>query len=194
MKVLFDYPNDYLSNGIPPGISILSSVLKQNDHTVDLFDFTFIKTEELKGEVDKDLNKFLPTEYTLQNLVADDPIISLEEAFKQKIESFKPDIIAVSVMTGHFEEVIDLLRKVRPKCKVIFGGVHPTISPYETLKNNLVDFIAIGEGEGLIIDLLDALEKGNDYSHIKNLGYKKNGVMKINELRPFVNLDELPTP
>ncbi len=194
MKVLFVYPNDYLSNGIPPGISILSSVLKQNDHIVDLFDFTFIKTEELKSKTDKEPTNYLPTEYTLEDLVTADSIISLEKAFKQKIELFRPDLIAVSVMTGYFEKVIDLFRKVRPKCITIFGGVHPTISPYETLKNDLVDFIGIGEGEGLLIDLLDALEKGDDYSHIKNLGYKKNGVIKINELRPFVNMDELPPP
>ncbi|MEE9379273.1 MAG: radical SAM protein [Candidatus Lokiarchaeia archaeon] len=194
MRVLFIYPNDYLNNGIPTGISTLSSVLKQKGHIVDIFDFTFIKTKPQKSEADKEPNKYLPTEYTLEDLVAADPIISLEKAFKQKIKLFYPDLIAVSVMTGYFDKVIDLLGKVRSNCKTIFGGIHPTISPYETLKNDEVDFIGIGEGEGLLIDLLDALEKGKDYKRIKNLGYKENSVIKINELRPFVNMDELPTP
>ena len=194
MRVLFIFPNDYLSNGIPTGIAILSAVLKQKGHIVDIFDFTFIKTEELKLKADNEPSMYLPTEYTLTDLVIDDPIISLEEAFKQKINEFNPDLNAVSVMTGHFDKVIDLLEKVRPKCKTIFGGVHPTISPYETLKNDVVDFVGIGEGEGLLVDLLDALEKGKDYTHIKNLGYKENDVIKINELRHFVNMDELPTP
>ncbi|MFX1383446.1 MAG: B12-binding domain-containing radical SAM protein [Promethearchaeota archaeon] len=194
MKVLFIHPNDYINNGIPSGVAILSAVLKQKGHTVDIFDFTFIKTEELPPKDDKEPSKYLPTEYDIEELVADDPVIPLEEAFKQKIKEFDPDLIAVSVMTGHFDKVINLLKKVRAKCKTIFGGVHPTISPHRTLQNDVVDFICIGDGEGLLIDLLEALEKGMDYKHIKNLGYKENGIIKINELRPFVNMDELPTP
>ncbi len=194
MRVLFIHPNDYLSIGIPTGISLLSAILKQNGHIVDVLDFTFIKTKEQNKDEIKESSKFLPTEYTLEDLVADDPFITLEEAFKQKIMLFKPDILAVSVMTGHFDRIIELLEKNQPSCKTIFGGVHPTISPYETLKHEVVDFICVGEGEELIVELLDALENGKDFKSIKNLGYKENGVIKINDLRPFVNMDDLPTP
>ncbi|MCP5161963.1 MAG: B12-binding domain-containing radical SAM protein [Hahellaceae bacterium] len=43
MRVLFFHPEKYLNFGIPAGISILSAVIKQHGHEVDLFDTTFLK-------------------------------------------------------------------------------------------------------------------------------------------------------
>ena len=154
MKILFLHPNQYLNIGIPTGISTLSAVLKLEGHEVDIFDQTFIKTEP--GE-EKPLtgNKglYLPTPYTLENLVADDPVRSLDEAFEEKLKSFDPDLLAVSVMTGYFDDVIGLLNRVRPSCPVVVGGVHSTISPEDALAPDVVDFICVGEGEELLIEL-----------------------------------------
>lgn len=202
MKILFIHPNDYLNIGIPTGIATLSAILKREGHETDVFDFTFIKTEEyIKPRSDESkkvgtANKgiFLPTEYTLADLVEKDPVQSLREAFEKKIKEFQPDLIAVSVMTGYFDRVIELLRAVKLPCKVIVGGVHATIAPEDALSFDIVDFICVGEGEGLFLELCVCLEEGKDYSKIKNLGYKKNGHIYINELRPFFNFDELPTP
>lgn len=200
MKILFIHPNDYLNIGIPNGIALFSAILKKEGFEVDLFDFTFIKPKEYekpkKGKGVDTANKgiFLPTEYTLEDLVAEDPVQPLEEAFKKKLDEFRPDLIAVSVMTGYFDKAIELLESVKPPCPVIVGGVHSTISPEDALFFNAVDFICVGEGEGLIVELCQALKKGKDYSKIKNLGYKKNGQIVINELRPFINLDDLPVP
>ena len=38
MRVLFVYPERYLNIGIPGGISIMSAILKQKGHKVDLFE------------------------------------------------------------------------------------------------------------------------------------------------------------
>lgn len=200
MKILFIHPNNYLSIGIPNGIALFSAILKKEGFEVNLFDFTFIKPREYeepkkdKGAGATNKGIFLPTEYALEDLVVNDPVRSLTEAFKKKLDEFQPDLIAVSVMTGYFDKTIELLESVKLPCLVIVGGVHSTISPEDALSFEVVDFICVGEGEGLIVELCQALEKGNDYSKIKNLGYKKDGRVIINELRPFVNLDELPVP
>ena len=47
MNILFVYPESYLNIGIPGGISILSVLLKKEGHSVDLFDTTLIKTNEM---------------------------------------------------------------------------------------------------------------------------------------------------
>ncbi len=44
MKVLFLFLNGYLNSGIPTGIVKLSAILKARGHSVDVFDFTFVKT------------------------------------------------------------------------------------------------------------------------------------------------------
>lgn len=202
MKILFIHPNDYLNIGMPNGITSLSAILKNEGHEIGLFDFTFIKTEEYaqskkdEGEKVGTANKgiFLPTEYTLDDLVKKDPVQSLKEVFEKKLKEFKPDLIAVSVMTGYFDKAMELLQSVKLPCRVIVGGVHATINPEDALFFDVVDFICVGEGEGLFLELCDCLENNKDYTKIKNLGYKKNGQIHINELRPFKNLDELPVP
>ena len=47
MKVLFIYPESYLNVGIPGGIAIMSALLKQRNHQVDIFDTAFLKTKVL---------------------------------------------------------------------------------------------------------------------------------------------------
>ena len=194
MNVLFIFPNDYLSIGIPTGIATLSAVLKQHGHNVDIFDYTFVKTNYIQKEETTGVSVFLPTEYTIEDLVLNDPVVVIEEELQNKIDSFNPALILVSVMTGYFQNVITLLNKVNIRCKIIFGGVHPTICAKEIIKNEIIDFICVGEGEKLILELTDALEKGKDYTSIKNLGYKVNGVSHFNDLNPLIDLDDLPTP
>jgi anaerobic magnesium-protoporphyrin IX monomethyl ester cyclase len=196
MKVLFIHPNEYLSIGIPSGIAQLSAVLKHAGHQVDIFDFTFVKTKADARFLQQNANQgvYLPTEYTLEDLVAQDPVTSLEKAFRKKLTEFQPDLVAVSVMTGLFDKVAALLNKVRPKCKVIFGGVHPTICPEHTLQQDVVDFICVGEGEELFLELCERMEKGKDFSKVKNLGYKKERTIHVNESRSFIDMDELPVP
>ena len=112
-KILFIYPETYLNIGIPGGIAIMSALLKQRNHKVDLFDTAFLKTkeyaktEEVHGGVglsDKGgVCMHKKTEYTLQDLVLDDPVVDLKEELQKKIDSFNPDIIALSCMTSNFD-------------------------------------------------------------------------------------------
>lgn len=194
MNVLFIFPNEYLSIGIPTGIATLSAVLKQHGHNVDIFDYTFVKTHDVNKEETSSVAVYLPTEYTIEDLALKDPVVIIEEALQKKIDSFNPGLILVSVMTGYVQKIINLLKKVKFKCKIIFGGVHPTICAKDILENEIIDFVCVGEGEKLILELSDALEKGKDYTSIKNMGYKEKGVSRFNDLNPLINLDDLPTP
>jgi radical SAM superfamily enzyme YgiQ (UPF0313 family) len=196
VKVLFIHPNDYLSIGIPTGIAQLSAVLKKAGHSVDIFDFTFVKTYEDAKFLRTTGNQgvYLPTSHTLEDLVEHDPVTTIEDAFSKKLAEFQPDLVAVSVMTGLFDKIIDLLQNVRPSCKVVFGGVHATICPEHTLKMDVVDFICVGDGEDLLLELCDCLATGADYRSLKNLGYKDGEAMHINDPRPFIDMDVLPAP
>jgi len=194
IKILFVYPNDYLNNGVPTGLSVLVSVLKQDGHIVSLFDYTFIKTQHPK--IIKNPAVFLPTEYTIEDLVENDPVQSIEEAFEKHLDSFQPDLICLSAMTCAFDAGIDLLTgfQSKIKCKVAVGGVHATIAPEDALKPDIVDLICVGEGEEFLLELCECIEKDTDYHHIRNLGYKIKDGIKINPLRPLINIDNLPMP
>jgi len=198
MKVLFFNPANYLEIGIPQGIAILSAILKKEGHQIELFDTTFLKRKNYRQEQEGAMagpTIYKKTLYTLEDLVKDDPAVNIEEKFQKKIDNFKPDLIAVSVMTTNYDFAIQQLKKVKVKCPIIFGGIHPTISPEEVISEKIIDMICIGEGEDALLELCKTMESGSDYRNIRNLWVKfKDGKIYKNSIRPFVNLDTLPCP
>ena len=105
----------------------------------------------------------------------------------------KPDIVGFSVTSFTFQKGIRVARYIRqlyPDLRFIFGGVHPTLMPEETIRHPLVDAICVGEGEKSFLEYLDSLEKGN--APYVNGIWSKNaqGVIIKNPPRPFEeNLD-----
>lgn len=113
-----------------------------------------------------------------------------------EIKARKADILAVSTTTGMHNRYVKVCNRIREQfdTPVIFGGPHPTFFP-EILKEEAIDFICRGEGEFPFLDLVTALEKGEDPTGIRNIDAKTDGVEKRNELRPFLeDLDTLPFP
>lgn len=198
MKIAAVYPNNYLEIGIPTGLATIFAILKSEGHEISLFDFTFLKTEALK-ENDKSTQAsiFKPTQYTLEDMVRDDPVVNIDEEFRAFLKRENPDLIIVSTMTSSFDTAIDMLERAKDiiDCKVLVGGVHPTISPLEALEPDIVDYICIGEGDEMIVEFCNKIGNNLDLTDIKNLGYKKENSEKVlNPLRPLVDLDILPTP
>lgn len=200
MKVLFVYPNDYINIGIPQGIACLSAVLKSSGHTVDVFDYTFIKTEDQKQCDDERAGEgiFLKTDFTIEDLVADDPVTDLNEEFANKLEQFSPDLICLSAMTSTYDSGVALIEIARRrgliKCMVIAGGVHPTIDPEDALQFEAIDGICIGEGERFIVELCRRISQGIEINDLENFGYRTGSGIKINPIGKFVDLNELPIP
>jgi len=90
-------------------------------------------------------------------------------------------------------ETAEFVREKDPEIPIIWGGVHPSIMPDQTIKDRRVDIVARGEGEHTLLELTKALEKGKSIKKIKGLTYKdKKGRIHKTEDRPFMNLDELP--
>jgi len=121
------------------------------------------------------------------------------KTFKSQLEEFKPDVVAVSCMTATFGRAESLAKETKEynsQIPVVFGGIHPTSAPQETLANEFVDFITIGEGELTFAELLRKIESGEkDFSGILGLAYKKDGQVQINPRRELIkDLDSIPFP
>jgi radical SAM superfamily enzyme YgiQ (UPF0313 family) len=120
-----------------------------------------------------------------------------ENEIKNKINSFKPDLVAVSSTTDQIElskKIIDFIYKIY-KLPIVIGGVHATMLPEELINIEGVLGVCRGEGEYAMLELVEALEKGKDHTKIKNFWFKKNGKIVKNPIRPLIqNLDELPFP
>lgn len=107
----------------------------------------------------------------------------------------EPLVFGVSSLTGRqIEYALEAshLAKEKSEVPVVWGGVHASLLPEQTLKNASVDFVVIGEGEQTFSDLCLALKNKTDFKQISGLGFKDNRRTTINLRREFLNMDELP--
>jgi radical SAM superfamily enzyme YgiQ (UPF0313 family) len=86
--------------------------------------------------------------------------------------------------------------KKRHDIPIVWGGYHPTIAPQQTLMNDFVDLVAIGEGERTIVELVNVFRKGgwdvHELEKVAGIGFKKNGEAIFTEPRPFIeDLDDV---
>jgi len=105
------------------------------------------------------------------------------------------DIIGITLMTNFFESAVQITNKIKSKLDkpVIWGGVHPTIRPEESLE--YADIACVGEGEEAICELLNRMGKKEPYHDTKNMWFKKDGEIIRNSVRELIrNLSVYPAP
>ncbi len=115
-----------------------------------------------------------------------DILIETEEGkrFYDKIRDFRPDVAAFSAMTGFHSHYLKVAEKLKETLAVpvIFGGPHATFFP-EMIEHPAVDAVCRGEGEEALVDILEAVESGKDFTGIPNLWIKRDGAVVKNEVR-----------
>lgn len=95
-------------------------------------------------------------------------------------------LVAFSMFTGYQTycgyNMIKALKTDNPELKIIVGGPHVSSLPHQTLESPLIDFIVTGYGEESLLGLARNLlsDKGQDFSSIPGVGYKKeNGELVV---------------
>jgi anaerobic magnesium-protoporphyrin IX monomethyl ester cyclase len=110
------------------------------------------------------------------------------------VEELKPELIGLSLMSIEYaksRELTLLLKGFRPDATIVWGGIHPTISPQTCVE--YADYVCVGEGERTIVELADAMRDGGPVRSIKNLCYLDGGRMVRNPLHPLLDdLDSQP--
>jgi len=87
------------------------------------------------------------------------------------------DIVGFSCTSPQMKHALLLAKRIKTERNlIVFGGVHPTVLPQETLLHNCIDVVVTGEGEEAMLQVV----RGNHKSIVNN---------------PFIeNLDLLPFP
>jgi radical SAM superfamily enzyme YgiQ (UPF0313 family) len=119
-----------------------------------------------------------------------------QKAIINAIKKERPDIIGFTAVSSQIPYIKKIVETIKENFDIftVCGGVHVTLVP-ESINELSVDAIVRSEGEYPILELANALEKGKDYSKIKNTWVRNNGKIVKNPLRPLVqNLDVLPFP
>src|SRR3989344_2984477 len=115
-------------------------------------------------------------------------------AIDKSLNSFNPDLICFSCSTDQIEIVKESASYIKNKeIPMIIAGTHATVFPEDSINVDVIMGICVGEGEEAIVEFVDALEKGRDYSKIKNFWFKKDGSILRNDLGPLIqDLDSIP--
>ncbi len=76
----------------------------------------------------------------------------------------RPSMLGVSAMTGaqirHGLQAARIWRREAPDAAIVWGGVHATLLPEQTLEHQLVDAVVAGVGEEAIVELARELAAG----------------------------------
>ena len=104
--------------------------------------------------------------------------------------------VGVSVMTGHpIRNALEFSRVVKDihPVPVVWGGIHPSLLPAQTLEHELVDMVIVGDGEESFLKLVEALRDGESLDTVPGLHYTKEGKVHSNE-SCRIELDRQPAP
>ncbi len=101
----------------------------------------------------------------------------------------------ISSMTGpqigHAIEIAKYIREIASDIPIVWGGVHASILPEQTLQSYLVDIVVIKEGEEAFFEVLSALKNKSELKCIKGVGFKDSkGTIHINRAGAFCDLNK----
>lgn len=93
--------------------------------------------------------------------------------------------LGISVMTGEqIKHAIDISQVFHSHLPIVWGGMHPTILPRQTLESGFMDYIVIGEGEEAFLNLLNYLAdkyvNGEMFLSKHNRNFKYNYLADLN--------------
>ena len=198
IKVLFIYPNTYGMNMLPPAIAMFSALLKKQGHETQIFDTTYYSFDYGMDSDGSKMERLNVVPFKMESkgirLKTSDWKIDL----KKQVESFKPDLIAISSTEDMWElgmRVLEELKnyKIKNNIPAIAGGVFATFAPEICIKHELIDLVCVGEGENTLIDLCKKIENKEDYSDVTNTWIKKDGkIIKKNPISKPVDINDSP--
>lgn len=122
----------------------------------------------------------------------------VEDVFKKIIvDKDKTIFVGISSYMSNTKPTIDLIDKLKKydsEIKIACGGFGPTFYPKDYLLNGS-DYVMLGEGEEVIVELADCIKRNEIPRDVKNVGYKSKNDIIINEMRNLNDdLDSIPFP
>lgn len=129
--------------------------------------------------------------HTADLLIEDKP-----EKVADYVAATRPDVVGAYSVSGPHNWVTRTFEAVKRKSRVITlaGGPHPTFFP-DFVSHPSIDAICIGEGEGAILEIAEAIDRHDSIRSIRNIWSHDNGQVIKNPLRPLLSdLNSLPHP
>lgn len=185
----------------PLGLSYLQAALQEFGFNVEILDCLKVNTRKTI-QVPSEL-AYIMSYYPIRDLSPYKLFghffhfgLSYENIY-QKIKEIQPDLIGIS---ANFTPYFPIVKQIAHLCKlyqsnvpVVVGGHHVSASPAETLREQTIDFVVIGEGEITICLLVQYYFEGKFHKlySLPGLGFRENGKIRLN--LPANRIDDLDT-
>lgn len=173
----------------PLGVAYLAAYLRANDVDVEIVDGL--------GEAPAQVHPFR-RHALLRGLDLDEVVARVSE---------RTTLIGISnLFTFAWPAVDELARRLKeafPGAPIVVGGPHPGALPTECLQSPWLDYVAIGEGEVPLLQLVRALAAGSSLEDVEAIAWRdadgavrwkpqKESLVKELESLPFPARDLLP--
>lgn len=114
-----------------------------------------------------------------------------KEDVKAKILSWKPDVLAYSMMSVDMDDMKRFNNSLRESISIftILGGPHATLDR-SCIRDPNIDAICVGEGDEAIVEVAKHLERGLDIDGIPNIIVSAESQLKLSNF--IEDMDSLP--
>jgi radical SAM superfamily enzyme YgiQ (UPF0313 family) len=116
-----------------------------------------------------------------------------EKRVVDEICAEEPLFVGISTFTGpSLLPSLRLSRAIKKRCRVpvIWGGLHATMLPEQTLQEASIDLAVCGEGEETIVQLADRIAGGDwgaeALAAIPGVAFRRQGAVQVNAMPPFI--------
>ncbi len=107
-----------------------------------------------------------------------------------------PLLVGFTSLTGYQlwfgARIASRVRARAPHVPIVWGGVHATATPAQTLREPFVDYVVVGEGEVTFPVLVDALARDEDPAELPGVAsLGRDGQARVNPRPPLLDVGEL---
>jgi len=181
---------------LPPAIALFSRLLKDEGHSVALFDTTdypSLEFDSLDSDKKKQTNlnsRPFSVDRLEKSRKSENPLL----AYGKRVDQFEPDLLAFSCTEDMFPIALKLMSvSAQQNIPTIVGGVFPTFAGDLCFKYPEIDMVCIGEGEHVLVDLCRRMSSGSSYDDIPGLWVKKSDQSIVkNRMGKVVDMDANP--
>lgn len=119
--------------------------------------------------------------------IVDGRYLSVDNAVRKILNLISEDLVFIgfSVMTIQVKWAYLAsckIKKSSPHVKIVWGGVHPTLFPEQTVLDDALDLCIVNECAYTIVQIANALAANDNLSNITGICYKDNGSAYLTHL------------
>ena len=192
MKILILYPNLPMMITPATSVAIFTSIIKEMQCDVQMFETTLYTEDENQGMLYKSKLGGGRSYNVAQLGFALKPTNVMLPNFVKKVQEYKPDLLLCSTVEDTFEDTNLMLKSVEEyNIPHIVGGVFPINAPEVCLSSPNINVICRYEGELVLRDVIKKFNEGKDWKRTHGLWYKNNGKIVKNPRQPLCNINDV---